>query len=58
MKQVECYRCGKKSNIFTRPFYKRDIVIGIYKRARPKLVYNCPRCNKEIEKAFDKAFKE
>ena len=58
MKQVECHICGKKSNIFTRYFYKTDIVIGKYIKDRPKLVYNCPKCNKEIDKAFEKAFKE
>ena len=57
MKQVKCYGCGKKSNIFTRFFYKRDIVIE-HTLDKPKLVYNCPRCNKELEKAFNTAFKD
>ena len=56
MKQVKCDRCGKKSNIFTRFFYKRDIVIT--HKLDKKLVYNCPRCNRELEKAFNTAFKD
>ncbi len=55
MKQVECHICGKKSNIFTRYFYKTDIVIE-YIKDGSKLVYNCPKCNKEINKTFDKVF--
>ena len=58
MKQVECHICGRKSNIFTRSFYKRDIVIRKYTKYKSELVYNCPKCDKEIEKNFKKAFKE
>lgn len=58
MKQVECHICGKKSNIFTRCFYKTDIVIGRYIKDKPRLVYNCPKCDKEINESFKKAFKE